>query len=266
MTRHHFSLWVLLVLAFAIFTVASAIDMPEIAGHTLKSSHIAKTLFASAENLDDGASEDTISALESTQVARPQFPAPLDTAAKTILLIGDSMLEGIGPRMAAYADKNGHTLYSVIWYSSTSKVWGSSDKISSYISHLNPDYIFICLGANELFVNKIKERRRDYVEKIIADFGSIPFVWIGPPNWKPDTGINDLIAESTSEGQFFLSNGMSFERNSDGAHPTHSSAAEWVDSVARWMPLHAIHPIRMETPDQASGRPRRVFVHQPNEK
>ena len=94
-----------------------------------------------------------------------QFPVPVDTAAQTILFIGDSMLEGLGPRLAAYASHNGHTLYNVVWYSSTSEVWGRSDKLQSYIRRLHPTYVIVCLGANELFVPRIAERRREYVEK-----------------------------------------------------------------------------------------------------
>ena len=59
---------------------------------------------------------------------------------------------------------------------------------------------------------------------------------------------------------------MHFDRTKDGAHPTRSSAAEWLDSVARWMPLHAAHPIRMANPGDVKGKPKRIFVHQPDEK
>ena len=112
------------------------------------------------------------------------------------------MLEGIAPRLAAYADHNGHTLYSVMWYSSTSKIWGSSDKLRNYISRLNPSFIIVCLGANELTVRDIASARRQYVEKIIEDIDTIPYLWIGPPNWRRDTGINALISSVANEGSF----------------------------------------------------------------
>lgn len=191
---------------------------------------------------------------------------PVDTCGKTILFVGDSMLEGLSPRLAAYARHNGDTLYSVIWYSSTSEVWGRSDKLAGYIKRIKPDYIFICLGANELFVRDIAEKRDKYVKKIVSDIGNIPFVWIGPPNWKPDTGINDLIAANVPQGCFFLSNGMHFDRSKDGAHPTRASAIQWMDSIARWMPAHAAHPISMTVPAERTAKAARVFIHQPSEK
>lgn len=264
MTRHHFSLWLLLAVAFAVFAVASAVGLPEICGHQLKSSQISDNLFSPREVENDVFADSLLR--DTVTEAAPAFPVPVDTAAQRILFIGDSMLEGLGPRLAAYARKNGHTLYNVVWYSSTSEVWGRSDKLADYISRIRPTYVFISLGANELFATDIKNKRRGYVEKIIADIDTIPYLWIGPPNWKPDTGINELIAESTPEGAFFLSDGMHFDRARDGAHPTRASAIEWMDSIVRWMPAHCLHPIRMERPDQATARPERVFVHQPNER
>lgn len=263
MKKHYIALWALLAVAFLFFALLPELGMPTLFGHTLKEAGIRDALFSErtvAEALDP----DTIISTDVDESSL--FPVPCDTASQTILFVGDSMLEGLGPRLAAYAEKNGHTLYNVIWYSSTSERWGNSDKLRHYIDQIKPTYIFICLGANELFVSDIAEKRRQFVRNIISDIDTIPYVWIGPPNWKPDTGINDLIAENTRKGSFFLSNGMHFDRSKDGAHPTRSSAALWMDSVARWMPGHSFHPIMMELPDKASGRPKRVFVHQPNEK
>lgn len=265
MKKPHLSLWLLLLSAFVIFTIASAVGMPEINGHQFKSSQISETLFAERTLSSEGG-DSLVADNPAETVPSVIFPVPCDTAAKTILFVGDSMLEGLGPRLAAYAKKNGHTLYTVIWYSSTSEVWGRSDKLRNYIDSLKPDYVFVCLGANELFVPNIKELRRNYVKNIINDIDTIPFVWIGPPNWKDDTGINELIDEETQQGTFFLSDGMTFRRSSDGAHPTRSSAGEWMDSVARWMPNNCLHPIRMEMPDVNTGRAKRIFVHQPNER
>ncbi len=185
-----------------------------------------------------------------------------DTLAKTILFIGDSMLEGLSPRLAAYAKKNGHKMYSVIWYSSSTEIWGSSTKLKDYIGQLHPDYVVICLGANELFVRDIAKKRRRYVESMLRQIGKLPYIWIGPPNWKPDTGINDLLAEVLAPGSFYLSNGQHFDRQRDGAHPTRKSAAAWMDRVCRWIVASSAHPIKLDVPAEASAHCR-TFVLQP---
>jgi len=264
MRKNYLGLWLLLATAFAIFAVASAFDPISICGYELKSSGIYGTLTG---NDKKAVTQKKIAgASERVAVQRPRRQAKLDTASKTILFIGDSMLEGLSPRLAHYAKQNGHKLYSVIWYSSTSEVWGRSGKLARYIRQLHPDYIFICLGSNELFVSDIAAKRDKYVKQIVKEIGNIPYVWIGPPNWKKDTGINDLIAVNVPAGSFFVSNGMHFERSRDGAHPTRASASLWMDSVARWMPGHSRHPIKMSRPKDKTGRPVRIFVHQPSEK
>lgn len=267
MKRNYLGLWSLLAAAFAFFTLLSSFDSIEVGGYAFKTAGIHNAIFAPGNIGDDtlrvSSDSDGVCSLP---LERPAIPAELDTTAQTILFIGDSMLEGLSKRLAAYCETNGHKLYTVIWYSSSSERWGKSDRLRDYIRKIKPTFVFVCLGSNELFVSNIEEKRSQYVANIISDIGDIPYVWIGPPNWKPDTGINRLIASKAAEGCFFLSDGMTFERKKDGAHPTSASAALWMDSVVRWMPGHAAHPIRLTFPDRQSGSATRVFVHQPDEK
>lgn len=228
-----------------------------ISGVHIKPSSLYDNLTAEADSVVDSVGRDPLSE------GRPVFPVEPDTASQSILIIGDSMLEGINPRLAAYAKENGHRLNSVIWYSSTTEYWGACDTLKVFLRRFKPTFMFISLGANELFVKDIKSKRDKYVKNLLKQIGDIPYVWIGPPNWKEDTGINEMIKANVPEGSFFVSDGMHFDRTSDGAHPTHESAAAWVDSIARWMPAHCGHPIRMDKPSAAKGRPESVTVLQP---
>lgn len=199
--------------------------------------------------------------------AAPQYQdlgqQPMDTTSKTILFIGDSMLEGLGPRLAAYAKENGHTLINVIWYSSTTEIWGRTTRLQERIQEFHPDYIFVCLGANELFVSDIQKKRQKYLNNMLAQIGNIPYVWIGPPNWKPDTGINDMLQASCAPGSFYLSNGEHFDRSKDGAHPTRASAAAWCDRVCKWVMTKGAHPIKLNRPSESKARCRTI-VYQPD--
>ena len=276
MFKNYRGFWFVLVAAFVFFAAISAMETPPTIGdYELASSKIWPTLAK-----DRSVKTESELAMEKGKVvvAPGKSPSgqgkvnkvkksePIDTVPKTILFFGDSMLDGLYPRLAAYAKENGHTLYAVIWYSSTSEVWGKSDKLKKYIADLKPDYIFVSLGANELFVKDIAEKRDKYVKKIVSDIGDIPYVWIGPPNWKEDTGINDLIAGNIGPEHFFVSKDMKFKRMKDGAHPTHDEAIRWMDSVVQWMPAHSAHPIKLNLPSEKKSRAKRVFVHQPNEK
>lgn len=171
-----------------------------------------------------------------------------DTSKQRILLIGDSMLEGFMLRMRDYTEYNQHDLKTVIWYSSSSLWYGTSDTLSHFIKQYKPTYVMLVLGANELFIRDIKNKRLRYVQRIIAQMDPLPFIWIGPPNWKDDTGINELILSNTGEKRYFPSKDLSYDRTSDGAHPTHKSAANWMDSVAQWVENKSAYRIVMDRP------------------
>lgn len=258
----YWGIWSLLAVSLALFITLSIMEPITICGIELrttgmydrltKAPEISKEELAEAKRLETEARAEIIKSKYDLSV--PQ----------TFLFIGDSMLEGLYPRLAAYAKENGHKLYAVIWYSSTSEIWGETEKLKEYIEQFNPTYVFICLGANELFVKDIKEKRDKFVKNMISQIGDLPFLWIGPPNWKPDTGINELIEANTPEGYFFLSNGMSFDRMKDGAHPTRKSAIEWMDSIVRWMPKKCANPVvNMKIPTEQTARAERVVVLQP---
>ena len=178
----------------------------------------------------------------------------MDSSEQRILLIGDSMLEQLRWRVRDYAQQNGHDLKTVMWYSSQSMWFGQYDTLTHFINEYKPTYIILVLGANELFVSKIKQKRSDYVKKIIRDMDTIPYIWVGPPNWRDDTGINQLILRYAGQGNYYpsykITQNPSFARYNDGAHPRPQAASNWMDSVAVWIMDDSRFPIMMEMPDK----------------
>lgn len=153
---------------------------------------------------------------------------------QTILFIGDSMVEGLSRRLGDYAGENGHKLYTVIWYSSTTERWGTTRTLEHFIAEYKPTYVLICLGSNELFINDLANRTA-CVREMVMKLGKIPFVWISPSNWNGDTGINDVIKENVGQGHFFDSRNLKLERGSDHYHPTWAAAAYWMDTAAKFI-------------------------------
>ncbi len=258
----YLSLWLLLATALAVMVAKELISPIDVFGIELQ-----KSSFIDVLSADSAATCCLPPEVANKPVPEDKpvvvKPAETDTLPQSILFIGDSMLEGLSPRLAAYAHLNGHKLNSVIWYSSTSEVWGSCNKLAGFIAKHKPSFVVICLGANELFVRDIISKRTKYVDNILSQIGNIPYVWIGPPNWKQDTGINRLIASRVKPGTFFLSDGMHFDRAKDGAHPTRRSAELWMDSVASWITLHGAHPIKLAKPAPGTARATSVTVLQP---
>ncbi len=188
----------------------------------------------------------------------------VDSSAQKFLFIGDSMLEFLRIRLNDYCRKNGHTMNTVIWYSSSSLWYGQCDTLKHFIHKHKPTYVLLCLGANELFIKDIKTERAPFVSHIVKQMGDLPFVWIGPPNWKDDTGINDLILSYTGKSRYYPSKNLSYNRTRDGAHPTRESAYKWMDSVAVYLQKDARHRILMEMPDTFFGKIPPTEILQPN--
>ncbi len=196
-------------------------------------------------------------------VKMAQKQEPLDTTSQRILLIGDSMLEGLMLRLKDYTAFNNHDLKTVIWYSSTTDYFGNSDTLSYFIKQYNPSYIMLVVGANELFVPDIIRKRNKYVKHMLKQIDTISFVWIGPPNWKDDTGINEMIVKNVGALRYFPSKNLNYQRSSDGAHPTHSSSSVWMDSIAVWIMKKSLKPILLNKPLTKSKKSPNATILQP---
>ena len=225
-----------------------------------KSVEIKKADFASLYAVDSLDAADELLAEADSAKAKKTAYNP-DTT-QNILFIGDSMLEGLTRRFIDYADENGHNLHTVVWYSSSTEIWANSDTLQYFLAQDKPSYVVICLGGNELFVKDI-DKRKEYIKKIVGKIGDIPYVWVGPPNWKEDTGINDAILSVVGDNRFFLSKNLKMERKSDHAHPTYPAAAIWMDTIARWLSSpERQYPVTMKWPEK-DNPPRNVTMLAP---
>lgn len=243
-------LWALLAVALVIVIAISFHDDITLGKWTLKKAPFKETLTASAadrEQDNDGFTSAPDAGTEDRRMIQQT-----DSAPQSLLIIGDSMTLNLALRLAEYAKHNGHDIHAVNWDSSNTKIWASCDTLDAFINRYDVTYVFISLGSNELYLKNFNSRR-PYIESILSKIGDIPYVWIGPPNWKEDAGLNDLLAEICSPGSFFRTEGMKLDRKKDHIHPTRQASALWIDSIARWMPKSA-HPILMDTPPDTIGK------------
>lgn len=246
-----------LVLTIAAVTVYALADRPlSLLGREVKQASV-KALFRPAETTVAAVGdedEDSVSVISVTHrgnaladLPEPPRPAAPDTSRQYILLTGDSMAEGLMFAFKQYAQHNGHTLKTIIWYGSTTTTWARTDTLRKLISRYKPTYVFLALGSNELFVRNIGEREPS-IRDIVKQAGDTPFVWIGPPNWKEDTGIGELLSRNAGPGRYFVSRHLTFERASDGRHPSRRASAYWADTISSWVMRAGRHPIRLSKP------------------
>lgn len=210
-------------------------------------------------NVKDAMYRDSKAVADTDSIARDsmllaQQTLPLDTAHQRILFFGDSMVEGLVLRLADYAMENGYELYSVCWYSSTSEIWSKTDTLEHFIRQAQPTFVIVALCSNEQFVRDLDNREK-YVGNIVSRIEKFPYVWIGPPTWKSETGINEIIQRRVTPKRYFESRNLTFQRGKDHVHPTFTSAAMWMDSIAVWLEGKTTpHPIRMTAPAEKRKR------------
>lgn len=246
MKSHYSGLWLIVAVSLIVFLVISFVDDISVGGWTIKKAPFSENLLAKEDSVDRN------SDLFADSLAGKVIEAKTDSVPKSILIFGDSMTLNLALRLAQYAKQNGHTLHSVNWDSSNTKIWADCDTLRHFIREFDVDYVFISLGSNELYF-KNPESRLPYIKKVLEMIDTIPYVWIGPPNWQKDSGINDLLERTCRSGSFFRTDGMELARKKDHIHPTRAASALWVDSIMRWMPKSA-HPILADFPSDSIGR------------
>ncbi|MCS6968631.1 MAG: SGNH/GDSL hydrolase family protein [Cytophagales bacterium] len=151
-----------------------------------------------------------------------------------ILLTGDSMGDGLFLAWRKLCQQGNFEIRYQPWYGSTTESWATTDRLENMIKQYRPSLVIFSLGSNQLRDHQIR-KKGDHIREIIRQFGNTEFVWIGPPNWREDTGINELIKKYVGKERFFESRGLTFERRKDGIHPTEKSAAVWADTIRRWI-------------------------------
>lgn len=191
-----------------------------------------------------------------------QLPAyRTDSTPQKILLIGDSMSKWLRYRLQDYCETNGHTLNTVTWVSGNTEWFAQYDTLNYFIEKDSISYVFLVLGANELFINHFEEQRAVFVEKIIQRLSDVKWIWVGPPNWKKDKGINAYLMDKLSNKKFFVSKDLKFRRQKDGMHPTVASCSMWVDSIVAWIKTKSTSRIKLNVPDSTFGlKPEAVLL------
>lgn len=251
MNSHYKKLWWLLAIALLVICCISFCDDITIGGFRLKKAPIAETLTEKYMTSEQKEAEE-LQRQEAVKAKEVVKEEPVDSAPQNFLIFGDSMSENIALRLAAYARHNGHTIHTVNWDSSGTRIWASSDTLDYFIKKYNPSFIFVTLGSNESFARNV-DTYRPYVRTLLSKIGDRKFVWIGPPSFKEEHGFNDMLLEELPAGTFFRAHGLELQRRKDKIHPTVEAAAYEVDSLVRWM-RHSAYPILMDFPSDSLAR------------
>jgi lysophospholipase L1-like esterase len=158
------------------------------------------------------------------------------------------MVFNLIPRLSDYCRQNGHTLKPAIWYASTTIAWGSQSKLDQLITEFDPTFVLIVLGSSEL-TSRSMDGRAESVRNMLKKIGPRQMAWVGPPNWRADTGINALLERELGKQRFFRSAELELERESDGIHPNRAAGSAWADLIAQWLEKESAAHIVMKAPE-----------------
>lgn len=261
--RPFLMLWLLLSVALVVVLLIGFLDDASFGGISLRQGTFKDVILAPPSDSDELPADSGALAADSVAPGSPEAApvlAETDTTVKSVLIFGDSMTILVANRMAAYGEKNGYKVTSVTWDSSSSVGWSGCDTLDNFIARVHPDFIMVTLGSNELFLKNFNARK-PFVEKLVSKMQGIPFVWIGPPNWKEDKGYNAMMESTLPPGTFFRTEGLELPRSKDNVHPTPRGGVIWTDSIMRWMKFTP-HPIPAEVPDSGvTTRSHRSFYY-----
>jgi len=149
-----------------------------------------------------------------------------------VLVIGDSLAVGLGPRLKALAMADGASYVGVEAKGGTSAAqWDS--KISSLLQSHRPDLVLVSLGTNDAAMSDptVSAARIQRIVDTVRASGA-RLVWIGMPTL-PERLKADLVRQIIQKTgvEYLDSRGFSFERTSDGIHATPAGYAAWAQAI-----------------------------------
>jgi len=151
---------------------------------------------------------------------------------KVVLHVGDSMVGGtIGLTKALDARFSGEGAKFLRDYKVSESIvsYDKSPKLKDLLAKHRPDIVIITLGTNDVFV-PYPAAMIPNVKSIVSRLGARECYWMGPPTWKPDTGIVHVLRDNVAPCKFYDASNLRLQRASDGIHPTDRGGAEWAQS------------------------------------
>jgi acyl-CoA thioesterase-1 len=159
-----------------------------------------------------------------------------------VLHVGDSMVGGRGgltKALGARFRELGASVRSDSWDRVGIERYARDQRLGTLVRETEPDLVIVTLGTNDVFVPH-PEALAAHVKSIVRTIGATPLTgdggrrracyWLGPPTWKGDTGIVQVIRESCAPCVFFDSSHLTLERVHDGIHLTDAGGEAWAQA------------------------------------
>ncbi|MFS8071032.1 MAG: GDSL-type esterase/lipase family protein, partial [Byssovorax sp.] len=163
------------------------------------------------------------------------------TGGARVLLLGDSLAQGLGPPLARLADAAGVPFVARGVQSSTIRQWLTGSALLDAMTQADPTLTLVCLGTNDMrAADPGAEGRRalEIINALLLNGSAV--AWIGPPSVPVDkSAFRSALAAACGQRhvRIFDSQALQIERAPDRLHPTPAGYRAWAKSIAAWLPL-----------------------------
>lgn len=157
-----------------------------------------------------------------------------------LLLIGDSLAEGLGPPLRAMAGEANVQFSKLARGGTRIEQWAGSQKLVERIETFKPTMILVSLGTNDEYLTgtDVAARQAPHLEQLLTRLraGGAEVVWIGPPRLPVATkGVVALLRRTIPKSHYFPSERLTIPRGPDALHPTLKGYVGWAGAIWRWL-------------------------------
>lgn len=168
---------------------------------------------------------------------------PKIDADSRILLVGDSLAQGLAPQLRAMAEDEGLPFVALGVQGSLISDWAglvptdSSAALAATLESFRPTLILVSLGTNDEYASaSYAASEADDLEALLAlveEYGEV--VWLGPPEL-PHEESNGATAMIRQTGvAYFPSDRLEIPRGGDNLHPTVAGYGSWAGMLWSWL-------------------------------
>jgi lysophospholipase L1-like esterase len=187
---------------------------------------------------------------------------PIVWSQERVLVIGDSLAEGLAPPLEQALRARGVAAFRSIAVGGTMInhwAWSGSHwqarSLDAALAEFQPTLVLISLGTNDEASRGVVDHkgdpakppygpgysvaraRKDSIPKLASKLAGLRSVWIGPPvtgRWIPDRAFRDLIAANWP-GRYFNTESIALSKQPDDLHMTGSGYRTWSDAIIAWL-------------------------------
>ncbi len=161
-----------------------------------------------------------------------------------VMLLGDSLAQGMLPHFRALAEESGLAFVGAGIPGTRVDQWENSDWLVKKLKELSPTHVLISLGTNDAFSGKSPEAVAASAQRLLDKLApyNAHAIWIGAPvlpavGLDGKTPINTEVLEAIrAVAPYYFDSAMyEIPRGPDGLHPTAGGYGGWAGSIWNWL-------------------------------